>query len=128
MTNKTQYQKGNLTLRKRAKGADVWQFRWWDADDEGRRVQRSKLIGTVEEYPNERAAQRAVDAVRLEINAEMPKAVPVTVGTLVDRYLNDSIEMGRLAYSTKLSYTPPEELGTQALGRTQTRGRADDGR
>jgi integrase len=105
MTTKTQYQKGNLTRRKRAKGADVWQFRWWGLDDKGRRAQRSRLIGTVEEYPAQRAAQRAVDAVRLEINAELPKAVPVNVSTLVERYLNDSIEMGRLAYSTKLSYT-----------------------
>src|SRR5512146_1838176 len=101
---KAQYQRGNLMLRQRAKGSAVWQFRWWETNDKGQRVQRSRIIGTVEEYPTERAAQRAVDAVRLEVNAELPKAVPVTVGTLARRYQNDLVEMERLAYSTRMSY------------------------
>jgi integrase len=100
-----QYQCGCLTLRKRAKGADMWQWRWWEFDEKGQRVQRSKLIGSITEYPTAKAAQPAVDALRLEINANMPKAVPVTVGTLIIRYLNDPVEMSRLAYSTKQSYT-----------------------
>src|ERR1700681_2642639 len=99
-----QYQLGCLTLRKRAKGADMWQWRWWEFDDKGQRVQRSKLIGSVLEYPTAKAAQPAVDALRLEINADMPKAVLVTVGTLITRYLDDAVEMSRLAYSTKQSY------------------------
>jgi len=101
---KAQYQQGNLTLRSRAKGPDVWQFRWWDTDENGKKIQRSRIIGNMQDYPTAKLAQRAVDAVRLEINSELPKTVPVTVGVLVDRYLNDSIEQGRLAYSTKLSY------------------------
>jgi integrase len=86
-------------------GLDVWQFRWWVTDDAGHRVQRSRIIGTVDEYPTEKHAQRAVDAIRLEVNVESPKAVPITVGTLIDRYLQDAIEMGRLAFATKLSYS-----------------------
>jgi integrase len=86
-------------------GPDVWQFRWWDTDDAGRRVQRSRIVGSVEDYSTEKEAQRAVDAVRLEVNSELPKAVPVTVGTLLDRYQQDPLEMERLAHSTKLSYT-----------------------
>jgi integrase len=82
----------------------MWQFRWWELDEAGKRVQRSRLIGTVEEFPTAKDAQRAVDAVRLEVNAELPQAVPVTVGTLIDRYLQDGIEMDRLAFSTKMSY------------------------
>ena len=75
------YQRGNLTLKKR-NGPDVWEFRWCETF--GR--QRSKLLGTVEQYPTERDAQCAADAIRLEINAN-PKAVPITVATLIDRYL-----------------------------------------
>ena len=86
-------------------GNDVWQFRWRDTNDERHRVQRSRIIGTVDEYPTEKPAQRAVDAIRLEVNAELPTAGPITVETLIDRYLNDAVEMERLAFSTKASYT-----------------------
>ena len=41
------YQYGNLTVRKRKKGPDVWQFRW---TENGRL--KSVLIGTVEKLPN----------------------------------------------------------------------------
>jgi integrase len=94
------YQRGNLTLKKRVNGPDVWEFRWRDAS--GR--QRSKLIGTTEKLLSEREAQCAADALRLEINSELPKAVPIAVSALVERYLNDAVEMGRLAYSTQKSY------------------------
>ena len=94
------YQRGSLTLKKRANGPDVWEFRWRDASG----TQRSKLLGTVGQLPAERDAQCSADALRLEINSELPKAVPITVAALIGRYLNDAIEMGRLAYSTQKSY------------------------
>jgi len=94
------YQRGNLSLKPRANGPDVWEFRWRDASG----TQRSKLLGTVEEYPTEREAQSAADAVRLEINGESDRVVPVTVATLIDRYLADDVEMSRLAWSTSKSY------------------------
>ena len=94
------YQRGNLTLKKRANGPDVWEFRWRDANG----AQRSRLLGTVEQFPTQRDAQCTADALRLEINSELPKAVPITVATLVDRYLTSDVEMGRLAYATRASY------------------------
>jgi integrase len=100
---KARYQSGCLTLRKRANGAHIWQFRWWEIEN-GDRVQRSRIVGTVKQYPARREALRAADALRLEINSELPKAVPVTVATLIDRYQGDSYEMGRLAFSTRKSY------------------------
>jgi len=95
------YQGGSIALKKRSKGSDVWEFRWRDATG----TQLSKLLGSVERYPTKRDAQCAADAFRLEVNAELPKAVPITVATLVDRYLQDKIEMDRLAFSTKKSYS-----------------------
>lgn len=94
------YQRGNLSRKTRKKGPDVWEFRWYD--DSGKL--RSKLIGTVEKYPSKKDAERATDALRLEINSELPQAVPITVDTLIDRYFGDSVEMGRLAFSTRKSY------------------------
>jgi site-specific recombinase XerD len=97
---RTRYQRGNLTLKKRANGPDVWEFRWRDTSG----TQRSKLLGTVEIIPTEQDANRAADAVRLEINSELPKAVPVTVAALADRYLDDPVEKDRLAFATHNSY------------------------
>jgi hypothetical protein len=94
------YQRGNVSLKPRANGPDAWEFRWRDASG----TQRSRLLGTVEMLPTERDAQCVADTLRLEINSELPKAVPVTVATLVDRYLTDDVEMARLAYATKSSY------------------------
>ena len=94
------YQRGNLTLKPRANGPDVWEFRWRDAKG----TQCSRLLGTVEQYPTDREAQSAADAVRLEINSESQRVVPVTVATLIERYLSDEIEMPRLAFATQRSY------------------------
>lgn len=94
------YQRGNLTLKPRANGPKVWEFRWRDTSG----AQRSKLLGTIEMYPTGRDAQSAADAVRLEINSELERVVPITVATLIERYLADEIEMARLAFATQRSY------------------------
>lgn len=102
---RARYQGGCITLRKRAKGPDIWQFRWWELNEHKCRIQRSRIVGTVEKFPRKQDAQRAADALRLEVNAELPNEVPITVATLIDRYLNDNLEMDRLAFATKKSYT-----------------------
>jgi integrase len=94
------YQRGNLTQKPRVNGPDVWEFRWRDVS--GR--QRSKLLGTIEQYPTVREAQSAADAVRLEVNSESQRVIHVTVAALTDRYLANEVEMSRLAYATRLSY------------------------
>lgn len=94
------YQRGSLALKKRAKLADAWEFRWRDSN--GR--QRSRLLGSVQKLPTEQDAQRAADVLRLEINSELPKAVPITVATLIHRYLDDKVEKERLAFATHNSY------------------------
>src|SRR5437764_10020145 len=78
----------------------MWEFRWRDASG----IQRSKLLGSVEQFPAEREAQCAADTFRLEINSESTRVVPITVATLIDRYLSDAVEMGRLAFATQASY------------------------
>ncbi len=77
------YQYGNLMLRKRKKGPDVWQFRW---TENGRL--RSVLIGTVEKLPTRADAERAVEHHRIKINAENAQQQfhSVTVGALIDRF------------------------------------------
>ena len=96
---RSRYQRGNVTQKKR-KGPDVWEFRWYEPNGRLRR----KLLGTLEQYPTKQDAQRAADPFRLQINSELPKAVPTTVAALIGRYLNDEFEMVRLAYATRKSY------------------------
>ena len=50
------YQYGNLMLRKRKKGPDVWQFRRMENG-----TPKSVLIGTIEKHPTRAEAERAVN-------------------------------------------------------------------
>jgi hypothetical protein len=66
-TMQARYQYGNLTIRKRKKGPDVWQFRWtenWKP--------KSVLIGTLEKLPTLADAERASEHLRIKINAQNP--------------------------------------------------------
>jgi len=62
------YQYGNLTIRRRKKGPDVWQFRWMENGKP-----KSVLIGTIDRYPNQADAERAVEHLRIKINADTPQ-------------------------------------------------------
>ena len=80
------YQYGNLTIRRRKKGPNVWQFRWMENGK-----LRSLLIGTVEKLPTLSDAERAVGHLRLRINAHNPQQQfhSVTVDALIDRFMKE---------------------------------------
>jgi hypothetical protein len=80
------YQYGNLTIRERKKGPDVWQFRWMENGKP-----KSALIGTVDKYPKQADAERAAEHLRITINAENPQQSlhSVTVGALIDRFMEE---------------------------------------
>lgn len=80
------YQYGDLRLRKRKKGPDVWQSRYFE---NGRR--KSVLVGTVSKLPTKADAERAVEAQRMKVNAQSPQAHfhSVTVGALMDRFIEE---------------------------------------
>jgi len=61
------YQYGNLTLRERKKGPDVWQFRWMENGKP-----KSVLIGTTKKYPTHTDAERAVEHLRIKITTRLP--------------------------------------------------------
>src|SRR5207302_7193998 len=62
-------QRGSLIRKNRKQGPDVWQFRWSEKGPEGRRIYRKRVIGTLEQYPSEDAALRAVVGLVSEINS-----------------------------------------------------------
>ena len=80
------YQYGNLTLRERKKGPDVWQFRWME---DGK--PKSVLVGTIQKYPSKSDAERAVEHLRVKVNAQSPQQQfhTMSVGALIDRFMED---------------------------------------
>jgi hypothetical protein len=61
-------QRGSLAIVSRKEGPAVWQFRWSEKDLHGSRVQRKRVLGTVERYPHETAARSAIAVLLAEVN------------------------------------------------------------
>jgi len=81
------YQHGSLLIESRNRQSDVWVYRWREAGPNGTRVKRKVIIGTKDEYKTKAAAMRAVDGMRLEINAEAPIAPrSLTLAEVVAHY------------------------------------------
>lgn len=57
----------------RAGGRKAWEYRWYEVQPDGSRRRRNLVLRTLEQYPNETATQKAVVALRGDINAESPR-------------------------------------------------------
>ncbi len=87
MFKRTRFQNGHLKCEERKTGPDVWTFRWRETATNGRRINRKVVVGTVNQYKTETAANKAVAALRIDINNETPRAFrPLTVEQLVAHY------------------------------------------
>ncbi len=106
MFTRTRYQNGCLTTEQRKNGPDVWIFYWREFDANGKRRQQKRVIGTVKKYRSESAAEKAVAALRAEINrdAENGYSRPLTVEQLTQHYEQKELVGERLAYSTRTMY------------------------
>ena len=82
------FQQGSLRLYERAAGTKVWEYRWYETQIDGTRRRRSCIVGSVHEFPTEATAQKAVAALRANINAESPRTQidALSFGTLVQHY------------------------------------------
>ena len=103
MKSREYYQFGSLTLKKRAKSADVWEFRYYEDAAGGGRERKALFIGTTDKYKTEAQARKAVEAILLNLNAEKPMhhLGTVTFGGLCDRYIAEELPE---RYSTRKSY------------------------
>ncbi len=68
MIESRRFQNGSLTLVKNKTTLATWFLRFYE-DVAGKRVYRRKRIGTVREYPHRRDAEKAVLALRGQINS-----------------------------------------------------------
>ena len=85
------YQSGCLYRESRKAGPDVWVFRYRDGQSN-----RKEIIGTVEKFPNRKAAMQACELLRANINRETRS--PRTFGELADHYVKHELP-------TKTPYT-----------------------
>ena len=103
MKSRAYDQFGSLTLKKRAKSADVWEFRYYEDAAGGGRARKALFIGTTDTYKTEAQARKAVEAILLNLNAEKPMhhLGTMTFGGLCDRYIAEELPE---RYSTRKSY------------------------
>jgi hypothetical protein len=61
---------------------------WRENDDSGKRLRRTAVIGTVEQYPTEDLALAAVNGLRVSINevCNRQRSRVILVGDLIDHY------------------------------------------
>jgi integrase len=101
-------QRGSLAMIGRKEGLAVWQFRRSEKDLYGTRVQRKRVIGSIERYPNEAAARSAVTVLLTEINSDKVRmgSGSITVAQLCDHF--EQRELARdntwRSYATKKTY------------------------
>jgi integrase len=105
---KARRQKGSLCISANGSGTQVWIFRWWETLTDGRRVRRKRQVGTLDQYPTETTAEKAVRSWRLAVSANQAGVVSgVTMQALIDHFrereLVDKGEDGR-AWSTRDRY------------------------
>jgi hypothetical protein len=74
------YQDGSIIRVSRARGPDVWVLRYRSAPNaKGQRKHRSRIIGSVKDFPRKADAKRAAENLRAEINAAEERAGKMTV-------------------------------------------------
>ena len=95
MFGRTRFQQGSLQREPRKNGPAVWIFRWYVSRADGKRQRQYCVIGTVEQYPTEAAAQTAAAGLRLDINVETPRTAckPVAVGDLITHYEEKELDL-----------------------------------
>jgi integrase len=123
MLRRARYQKGSLKRVRRKSGEAVWVFRWYETQIDGTKKYRKAVVGSVDEFKTEAAAQQTVDALRLTINAQTPRQQlqALSIETLVQHYrehempdtfskgqphkLHDYVGVeGRKSYATQETY------------------------
>lgn len=93
--SKTRYQQGSIRRVKRQKGPDVWVFRWRDTHADGSRKENNRVIGTVLDYRTKAAAEKAAEALRININSTTPRrsVQGMTFGELVGHYIAKELDV-----------------------------------
>jgi integrase len=102
------YQQGCLRCIKRKSGPDCWEFLWRENDVAGKRVRRTVIIGTIEQYPTRDLAQAAVNGLRMQVNEDRNRQPGhlILVEDLVDHYVQTELsgETHWHSHATRIVY------------------------
>jgi integrase len=102
------YQRGCLRRTERKAGPDRWEYLWRENDGTGKRVRRTTVIGTVDQYPTRELAQAAVNGLRMQINEDRLRQPghDILVADLVDHYAQTELseEIGWHSHATRIVY------------------------
>jgi hypothetical protein len=60
------HQRGHLRCTKRKNGPSAWEFLWRENDASGKRLRRTAVIGSLEQYPTEDLALAVVQRTQSE--------------------------------------------------------------
>lgn len=99
---RARHQQGSLQREKRKRTGDtVWVFRWYEIQLDGTKKYRKAVIGTLKEFKTEAEAQKAADALRLEVNEQTPRQQiqAISFETLVEHYKQH--ELPDVVHSTR---------------------------
>ncbi len=88
------YQQGCVDRVRRAKGPDVWVYRYRETID-GRRRHRSRVLGPVTQYRSRADAIRAADALRIEANAAEIRPGKLTIADAWGHFVAHELENDR---------------------------------
>jgi len=101
-------QLGSLLRSGRRRGPDIWEFRYRDRRQNGRRIYRRIKIGTVQQFKTEAAARKGIAGLVREINfGEIRfRTTTMTVAELVEHYRQRELIQDNTwkSYSTKRGY------------------------
>jgi hypothetical protein len=108
------HQGGYLRCVKRKNGTTCWEFLWRENGPSGKRVRRTAVIGTLEQYPTEEPAQAAVNGLRTWINQDRnrQREQSILVADLVDHYVRTELSEGAEwhSHATKIVYSERMQL------------------
>jgi integrase len=122
----------------RKRGPEVWQFRWSEIETGGKRLYHKRIVGTVEHYPDEPAARRAVVGLLSEINTDGKPINPriMTIAQLCDHFEQRELSMENTwrSHATKKIYKAyltrwvrPEPAGCAGERAVTSRGNGQHG-
>ena len=104
MFKRTNYQFGNLDVKRRKKGSDVWVYRYrMPKAGGGGAKQASVIIGNIERYPTKAQAWKAAESLRLSANPDSPRATAASFRAVAEKFRTD--EVPELRHSTQLAYS-----------------------
>jgi integrase len=102
------YQHGYLRRARRKSGSHRWEFLWREDNEAGKRVRRTAIVGTIEQYPTKELASAAANALRMQVNADRNRCPvhSISIGDLIDHYVQTdlSVEAGWHSHATRMVY------------------------